>query len=85
MVPLAPHSPRHGRQVGKLGEGGGIVEADEAFIGRSPTARKSRYPGKRKQNTIFALVERDCAFRPRWTVDPGMTDSLGAKRRKLCG
>src|ERR1700679_4042782 len=26
-----------------------------------------------------------CAFR-RWrTVDPGMTDSLGAKRRKLCG
>jgi hypothetical protein len=26
-----------------------------------------------------------CAFRPRRTVDPGMTDSLGAKRRKLCG
>jgi transposase-like protein len=46
-------------QVGKLGEGGGIVEADEAFIGRSPAARKGRYPGKRKQNTIFALVERD--------------------------
>jgi ISXO2-like transposase domain len=35
------------------------VEADEAFIGRSPAARKGRYPGKRKQNTIFALVERD--------------------------
>src|SRR6266404_5642797 len=46
-------------QVGKLGEDGGIVEADEAFIGRSPVARKGRYPGKRKQNTIFALVERD--------------------------
>ncbi len=46
-------------QVGKLGEDGGIVEADEAFIGRSPAARKARYPVKRKQNTIFALVERD--------------------------
>jgi hypothetical protein len=29
--------------------------------------------------------DAECAFR-RWrTVDPGMTDSLGAKRRKLCG
>ncbi len=46
-------------QVGKLGEGGGIVEADEAFIGRSPAAKKGRFPGKRKQNTIFALVERN--------------------------
>jgi len=46
-------------QVGKLGEGGGIVEADEAFIGRGAGAKKGRYPGKRKQNTIFALVERD--------------------------
>ncbi len=45
--------------VGKLGEGGGIVEGDEAFIGRSPAAKKGRYPGKRKQNTIFALVERN--------------------------
>jgi TnpA family transposase len=26
-----------------------------------------------------------CAFRPSWTVDPGMTDSPGAKRRKLGG
>jgi acetamidase/formamidase len=26
-----------------------------------------------------------CAFRPWRTVDPGMTDSPGAKRRKLCG
>ena len=46
-------------QIGKLGGGGGIVEGDEAYIGRSPSARKGRYPGKRKQNTIFALVERD--------------------------
>ena len=46
-------------QVGKLGDDGGIVEADEAYIGRSPQAKKGRYPGKRKQNTIFALVERD--------------------------
>jgi hypothetical protein len=28
-------------------------------------------------------VSKICAFRPRRTVDPGMTDSLGAKRRKL--
>jgi transposase-like protein len=48
-----------GVEVGKLGGGGGIVEVDEAFIGRGPAARKGRYPGKRKQNTIFALVERD--------------------------
>jgi transposase-like protein len=46
-------------QIGKLGEDGGIVEADEAFIGRSAKAKKGRYPGKRKQNTILALVERD--------------------------
>ncbi len=46
-------------QVGKLGEGGEIVEADEAFFGRSPDAKKGRFPGKRKQNTIFTLVERD--------------------------
>jgi len=44
---------------GLLGSGGKIVEADEAYIGRSPAARKGRNPGKRKQNTIFALVERD--------------------------
>jgi transposase-like protein len=46
-------------QIGKLGTGGGIVEGDEAYIGRGAGARKGRYPGKRKQNTIFTLVERD--------------------------
>jgi len=46
-------------EAGLLGSGGGAVEADEAYIGRSPSARKDRYPGARKQNTIFALVERD--------------------------
>jgi transposase-like protein len=45
--------------VGKLGGNGGIVEADEAFIGRGKGAKKGRYPGKKKQNTILALVERD--------------------------
>jgi transposase-like protein len=44
--------------VGKLGTDGGIVEGDEAFIGRGKGAKKGRYPGKRKQNTILALVER---------------------------
>src|SRR5580692_6826454 len=46
------------QQIGKLGEDGGIVEADEAFIGRNRHAKKGRYPGKKKQNTILALVER---------------------------
>jgi transposase-like protein len=45
-------------QIGKLGQDGGIVEGDEAFIGRGKGAKKGRYPGKRKQNTILALVER---------------------------
>jgi transposase-like protein len=45
-------------QIGKLGTDGGIVEGDEAFIGRGKGAKKGRYPGKRKQNTILALVER---------------------------
>jgi hypothetical protein len=40
-------------QVGKLGTDGGIVEADEAFIGRGLGARKGRYGGWRKQNTIL--------------------------------
>jgi transposase-like protein len=48
-----------GEQIGKLGSGGGIVEADEAFIGRSAKAKKGRFPGARKQNAILALVERD--------------------------
>ncbi len=45
--------------VGKLGGGGKIVEGDEAYFGRGKGAKKGRFPGKRKQNTIFALVERD--------------------------
>jgi hypothetical protein len=31
-------------QVGKLGSGGGIVESDKAFIGRSAKAKKGRFP-----------------------------------------
>jgi transposase-like protein len=40
------HRIRHAMttESGLLGSGGGIVEADEAFIGRSPAARKGRYP-----------------------------------------
>jgi hypothetical protein len=35
-------------------------------------------------NIVKTVTDKDpgCAFRPRRTVDPGMTDSLGAKRRK---
>jgi len=47
------------QNIGKLGEGGGIVEADEAFIGRNAKAKKGRYGGWRKQNDILALVERN--------------------------
>ena len=34
---------------------------------------------------VDVIVVDSCAFRPWRTVDPGMTDSLGAKRRKLGG
>jgi transposase-like protein len=55
------HRIRHAMDSsgGLLGSDGGIVEGDEAFIGRGPGAKKGRYPGKRKQNTILALVERN--------------------------
>jgi hypothetical protein len=57
------HRIRLDVSVGKLGEGGGIVEADEAYIRRSTDAKKGRFPGKRKLNTIFALVQRDGAVK----------------------
>ena len=44
-------------QVGKLGEGGGIVEADETYIGRKPGVPKGR-GGLGHKNTVLALVER---------------------------
>jgi hypothetical protein len=39
----------------------------------------------RCQVAIEGLSDGVCAFRPWRTVDPGMTDSPGAKRRKLGG
>jgi transposase-like protein len=45
-------------QVGKLGSGGGIVEADETYIGRKPGMQKGR-GGFGHKNTVLALVERD--------------------------
>jgi transposase-like protein len=44
-------------QVGKLGTGGGIVEADETFIGKKPGEHKRR-GGFGHKNTVLALVER---------------------------
>lgn len=44
--------------VGKLGGGGEIVEADEAYFGKKPGARKVR-GGFAAKNTIFALVQRN--------------------------
>jgi hypothetical protein len=42
---------------GLMGAGGGIVEADETYIGRKP-GRKMR-AGAGHKNTVFSLVERD--------------------------
>ena len=41
-------------QVGKLGEGGGIVEADEAFIGRSPLLARVAIPASATNRTPFS-------------------------------
>jgi transposase-like protein len=46
-------------QVGKLGGGGGIVEADETYFGVKPNSGWKRRGGFANKNTIFALVERD--------------------------
>jgi transposase-like protein len=42
---------------GLLGSGGGVVEADETYIGRKP-GRKMAKAGAGHKNTVFALVER---------------------------
>lgn len=47
---------------GLLGSGGGIVEADETYIGRKPGAKKGR-AGYGHKNTVFALVEREGTVR----------------------
>jgi ISXO2-like transposase domain len=39
-----------------MGGGGGIVEADETYIGRKPGSKKKRGPGHKEQ--VFSLVER---------------------------
>jgi len=41
---------------GLMGSGGGVVEADETYIGRKP-GKKMR-PGAGHKNTVFSLVER---------------------------
>jgi transposase-like protein len=46
------------KDVGKLGTDGGIVEADETYIGRKPGVAMGR-GGFRHKNTVLALVERD--------------------------
>ena len=40
-----------------MGSGGGVVEADETYIGRKPGMKKKRGVGHKE--TVFALVERD--------------------------
>ncbi len=43
---------------GLMGSGGGIVEADETYIGRKPFRHRAR-AGYGHKNTVFALVQRD--------------------------
>jgi hypothetical protein len=42
---------------GLMGSGGGVVEADETYIGRKPG--KQMRPGAGHKNTVFSLVERN--------------------------
>jgi transposase-like protein len=46
------------QQIGKLGEDGGVVEADETYFGKKPGAKNGR-GGFRHKNAILALVARD--------------------------
>jgi transposase-like protein len=46
------------KDVGKLGEGGGIVEGDETYFGKKPNSGWKRRGGFANKNTVFALVER---------------------------
>jgi transposase-like protein len=44
-------------RTGKMGSGGGVVEADETYIGRKPGRRKASGWGHKE--VVFTLVERD--------------------------
>ena len=44
-------------KTGLMGSGGGIVEADETYVGRKPFRKKGRGGGHK--NVVFSLVERD--------------------------
>ncbi len=43
--------------IGDFGAGGGMVEADETFIGRDPDVASSRHPN-RHLNKVVALIDR---------------------------
>ena len=46
-------------ELPKLGGGGGVVEADETYIGKKPDAPKvRRKAGAAQKNMVFSLVER---------------------------
>ncbi len=44
--------------LGDFGAGGGMVEADETFIGRDPDVAQSRHPN-RHLNKVVALIDRN--------------------------
>lgn len=44
--------------IGDFGAGGGMVEADETFLGRDPDVLKTRHP-HRHMNKVVALIDRN--------------------------
>src|SRR5438477_89438 len=44
-------------KTGPMGAGGGVVEADETYVGRKPGRHRAR--GWGHKNTVFTLVERE--------------------------
>ena len=54
------HRIRHAMAspAGLMGSGGGIVEADETYIGNKKTPRLGKRAGHGHKHTVFSLVER---------------------------
>lgn len=65
------HRIREAMRCGELapfGQGGGMVEADETFIGQNPDAPKSKM-AIRNMNTVMTLIDRDTGRARSMVVD----------------
>jgi len=72
------HRIREAMRSGDLapfGAGGGMVEADETFIGREPGAPKGR-KGWNKKNRVLALIDRDTGRARSFVVDDFKAETL---------